>query len=84
MAEPKDLHYVNKQSIPVVIETIQNRIKGKIHVLYNHRPSDLLNSKEQFIAVTEATIYPLHDDKRIGERSFIAVNKQHIVTLHEQ
>jgi len=62
------VHYVNKQTIPVVIETLQSRIKGKVHVLYNHRPSDLLNSKEQFIAVTEATIWSLHEDRCLGER----------------
>ena len=84
MAEPRNVHYVNKQTIPVVIETLQNRIKGKVHVLYNHRPSDLLNSKEQFIAVTEATILGLHEDRCLGERPFLAVNKQHIVTLYKQ
>ena len=84
MAEPRNVHYVNKQTIPVVIKTLQSRIKGKVHILHNHRPSDLLNSKEQFIAVTEATILGLHEDRCLGEQPFLAVNKQHIVTLYQQ
>ncbi len=77
MVQSKNVHFVNKQTIPVVFETLQNRIKGKVHLLYNRRPSDLLNSKEQFIAVTGATIFGLHEDRCLGERPRISITSGH-------
>ncbi len=74
--------YVEKQCISVVIHTRDHRIEGKMHVSYNHRATDALNSHEPFLPVTSVRVY---DDKglMVIEREFVAVNKHEIVLLYE-
>ena len=81
--EKKDFHFANKQTLPVIIETTRYKIQGSIHILYNHRASDELNSKENFLAVTKAQVFDIETGKCLDERPFIAVNKNHIIMLIE-
>ena len=82
--DSKSLHYINKQTIRVEIITAKYKIEGNVHVIYNHRASDMLNSKEHFIAVTDAIIYPVDKQEPLFEKDFIAVNKNFIICLTEK
>ncbi len=51
-----------------------------MHVMAHQRVKDLLNGDETFLAVTDATIRrPGDSDAQQAE--FIAINKQHIVSV---
>lgn len=80
-----NIHYINKQTLNVVIFTKKYKIEGNIHVLYNHRALDILNERDSFIAVTKAKMSELGDDKkRFYEGDFLALNKNEIVMLYEE
>jgi hypothetical protein len=75
---------IPKQTVPVVIRTIDQRIEGLMHVLYNHRVTDVLNGvPEVFIPITSVRIHDAKTDTFIEEREFMAINKEHIVYLSE-
>lgn len=73
---------IDKQAVSVEIVTREARIAGDIHVMINHRPSDVLNDASGFIAVTRAVITP-HDGSGAEEHPFIALNKRAILYLRE-
>jgi len=75
--------YVAKDKLRVKIETQRERVVGFVHVLYRHRASDLLNDESRFIPVTEAVITPLGAEGPANEVPFLAINKDHVVTLFE-
>lgn len=81
---PVDYHsrVIDKQAVHVIIETQSGRIEGNIHVMINHRPSDVLNDETKFIAVTDATITSCIDDST-QKRAFIALSKLEIKYLSE-
>jgi hypothetical protein len=72
--------YVSKNSVNAIIQTLTNRINGKIFIRVGERVTDELNRSEKFIAVTDATIF---DDE--GDLSykcdFITVNRDHIIWI---
>ncbi|MFH1416043.1 MAG: hypothetical protein ABIH89_08195 [Elusimicrobiota bacterium] len=71
--------YTNKDAVMVMIVTEMFRIEGTLHVLMGSRLTDALNSKtKDFLAVTEAKIYSLADDKLVYEPEYIAVNRDSI------
>ncbi|MDA3937143.1 MAG: hypothetical protein PF636_09895 [Actinomycetota bacterium] len=71
--------YTNKDVVRVMIVTEMFRIEGTLHVLMGSRLTDALNSKtKDFLAVTEAKIYSLADDKLVYEPEYIAVNRDSI------
>jgi hypothetical protein len=71
---------ITKDAIPVVIQTLTHRIEGNVHVRKDERLSDELNRSEQFMAVTDASIYDL-GGQQVSSSKFIAVNRDHIVWL---
>jgi len=75
--------YIAKDKVRVTIETTRERIEGFIHVLFRHRPSDLLNDETRFIPVTEALITPYDAAAKPWQADFIALNKDHIVLMRE-
>ena len=77
------LHYINKQTLSVVIFTEDYKIEGLIHVLYNHRALDVLNADDHFVAVTNAQVSSLATNNTVYEGDFIAVNKDDITLLYE-
>jgi len=75
---------IPKQTVPVVVRTMDQRIEGLMHVLYNHRVTDVLNGvPEVFVPITSARIHDARTDALIEEREFMAINKEHIVYLFE-
>ena len=72
---------VRTQDVEVNIITVTGRLHGFIHVAPGNRLKDQLNTRdEQFLAVTNATSRN-HDEKDGVHIDFIAINKQHIVSV---
>ncbi|MBM3334091.1 hypothetical protein FJY63_05465 [Candidatus Sumerlaeota bacterium] len=75
---------IPKITVAVVVRTAEHRIEGLMHVLYNRRVSDELNSAaEAFIPITKARIYDLDSNTLERESDFIALNKKHVIYVHE-
>jgi len=71
---------VSKRQVEVVITTIHGHMRGYVFVLPSQRVKDLLNEgSEQFLAVTNAT--STRGEGQSQDIPFIAINKQHIVTV---
>ena len=72
---------IRTQDVEVNITTIAGTLHGFIHVSPGNRLKDQLNTRdEQFLALTNATSRS-HDDKVGVHIDFIAINKQHIVSV---
>ena len=72
--------YVSKTAVNAIIQTLMQRIIGRIYIRAGDRVSDELNQSEQFLAVTEATVYGLEGDI-LYRCDFIAINREHVVWL---
>lgn len=72
---------VRTQDVEVNITTVTGKLHGFIHVTPGNRLKDQLNARdEQFLALTNATSRN-HDDKDGVYIDFIAINKQHIISV---
>jgi hypothetical protein len=71
---------VNKEAIQVIIQTTTNVVRGKIHIMPGHRLKDEINQLDEFLAVTEATVYN-PSGKEMYHCEFIAINREMIVWL---
>jgi hypothetical protein len=71
---------VSKDTIPVIIQTVNHQIKGMLHVRPNERLTDELNHGELFFAVTEASIYDLTGEL-IFNCDYFAVNRDQIIWI---
>ncbi len=71
---------ITKNAVPAKIQTTAHRIHGLIYVREEERVSDELNSKDQFLAVTDATIFGA-DGSILFEADFLAINTAHIIWL---
>lgn len=71
---------ITKKPVDVIIQTTSHQITGKLHIRPEDRIKDELNSNEQFLAVTDATIL---DDKGnpLHQCSFLSINRSHIIWL---
>jgi hypothetical protein len=69
---------ISKKNIPVRIQTIHNRIKGILHIRRGERLKDELNNSEQFLAVTDVTIYD-NDSTELYRIDFLALNRNNII-----
>lgn len=74
--------FIDKQALRVEIVTSEWRIEGDIHVMINHRPSDVLNDETRFLPVTDATFHPRAGGEAVTH-AFIALNKDCILHLRE-
>jgi hypothetical protein len=73
---------VNKEKIPIKIQTLQNRIEGNVYLLPNTRITDMLNQEGyHFIPITDAKIYSLKSGSLVDQAEFVAINKYHVVLL---
>jgi hypothetical protein len=71
---------VSKRKVEVVVNTIHGQVHGHVSVLPTQRVKDLLNNgAEQFVALTGAIF--LVGDGQSQEVGFVALNKQHIVSV---
>ena len=71
---------VTKSPHSVVIQTLIHRIEGHIFVRDKERVKDAINTGEQFIAVSDATIFN-SQGKLIYEKNFLIVNCDQIVWM---
>ena len=71
---------VSKEPVAVIIQTLTNRIHGRMHVRPDQRLKDEINQSELFGAVTDATIFD-HSGKELFSCNFLALNHEHIVWI---
>ncbi len=73
---------IEKVSIEVRLTTTRNVIYGTLSRPSHIRTLDLLNSKEKFIALTEAMVYDGEESER-QDKKFVAVTVSNIVAVEE-
>ena len=77
--------FVKKETIDAVIRTSGGKIEGKISKLPHNRLLDMLNQgEENFIPVTDATVYCLVTGNVLFKSEFLAVNKLNIILIFKQ
>lgn len=69
---------VSKQPVRVIIQTIQNKIRGVIYIRPDSRVKDELNDSERFLAVTNAVVFNSQEEE-IHRSNFLVINTNHIV-----
>jgi len=69
---------INKDSYPVTIMTVTNKIIGKIHIRPDQRIKDELDQDEKFLAITDASVYSMQGGE-IEHCEFMAVQRSQIV-----
>ena len=69
---------VSKTPLRVIIQSLDARIHGTIHLHPANRLSDEINEESAFLPVTDAKV--IRGEEQI-ETDFISVNKQHILWL---
>jgi hypothetical protein len=69
---------ISKNPVAVIIQTVNHRITGNIHIRPEDRIKDELDRNEDFLAVTDAIILD-NDGKQIASAKFISVNRHQIV-----
>jgi len=74
---------VTKQPVAAVIQLVDFRISGFIHVRPDERLKNELDQGEPFLAITEATIYD-RENQLLFTTSFMAINRQHILWIIPQ
>jgi hypothetical protein len=79
---PLSSRVIDKQPFRVEILTPDWRIEADIHIMINHRPSDVLNDQFRFVPLTNATLTP-RGGGEAAEIQFLALNKDSILYLRE-
>lgn len=72
---------INKLPILVTIQTVNNVIRGSVHVRPDTRVKDELNNaseNDHFLAVTDAVVFN-NQEQEIYRSNFLVVNINHIV-----
>jgi hypothetical protein len=64
--------------------TNRNMIKAEAHAFPNLRLTDLLNSSDNFLPLTNAIIYDLDSQEEITRTSFVVINKSVISMVFEE
>ena len=73
---------IEKGNVEVRVTTTRNVIYGTLSKAQSSRTLDLLNSKERFIALSDATVFDgEHSEKQ--EKKFVAINTSNIVSVEE-
>lgn len=71
---------ITKDAVASNIQTLVTRIEGNLHVRINERVKDELNRGEQFLAVTDATIFNLQGQK-LYDAEFMLINRDHVIWI---
>ena len=71
---------ISKNPIEVIIQTTTHRIRAKLHVRPEGRIKDEMDVPEEFLALTEATIYE-NNGQQLYASTFLTVNRSAIVWL---
>lgn len=74
---------ISKTAVPVIIQTVSDRIEGCVHVRLEGRLKDELDVEESFLAVTNARIFQ-SDGTLIQEAGFVSVSRAQIVWVMEK
>jgi hypothetical protein len=69
---------VSKVAIQATIQTTTHTLRGHIHVRRDQRMIDELDINENFIAVTDVTVFG-SDGQTLFRSHFMAVRRDHIV-----
>ena len=74
---------VKRDTIEVIIYTEHHRVEGEIHTPPAGRLSDFTNSRsdQSFIAVTNAKIYALSQEKPVHIVDFLIVNRNRVTMM---
>ncbi len=74
--------FTNKEQVRCMIATSAYRIEGEMHVLSGSRLTDALNSKaKDFVAITDASVFPLHGQDMLWKAEYVAVNRDSIAMV---
>ncbi len=71
---------ISKDPVPVVLQTLVNRIEGNIYARPDERLADVLNKKHQFIPMTDVIVKSLQG-KELYRSDFLLINSQQVVWL---
>ncbi len=71
---------IAKRCVPVLIQLVSQQVHGNIHVREGERLKDELSRSDQFIAVTEASVFDLQGNI-LYETEFIAVHRDHVIWI---
>jgi hypothetical protein len=71
---------ISKTPLQVTIQTITHRIHGELYVRPGERLKDELNTSEEFLAVTNATIYDA-ESRELYRCGFLTLSLRQIVWL---
>ncbi|MCC7118624.1 MAG: hypothetical protein IT310_08880 [Anaerolineales bacterium] len=69
---------VTKTAIPSILQTTAHLIRGKLHVRQGERLKSELENGENFVAITDATVYD-HAGQAVFSGPFLAVRRDQIV-----
>ena len=73
---------IEKGSIKVRLTTTRNVIYGTLSKPESSRTLDFLNSKQKFVALTDAVVFDSENTDR-QEKKFVAININSIVSVEE-
>jgi hypothetical protein len=80
---PKAYPFVEKSAVPVRIETHDYRITGNMYHSIHQRIWHVLEDLQIFLPITHAHIFTIANNIW-GKAPFVAVNKEHILSLQEE
>ena len=69
---------ITKVTLPAIIQTASQRIHGNVHVRTDQRLMDELNVDENFLPVTDATVYSF-EGQILYRCKFISLQRSQIV-----
>ena len=69
---------VSKKPVAVIVQTTTHRISGSIHTRPDQRLKDELDSREEFLALTDVIVTNL-DGQKEYESEFMAINRAQII-----
>jgi len=72
---------VTKDPTSMIVQTLVHRIEGNYYTLPDDRVSDALNSDEQFISLTDVSIWNSQGVK-IFDSQFLLLNRDQIVWMY--
>ena len=73
---------LEKGSIEVRVTTTRNVVYGTLSRPSHGRTLDLLNSKERFIALTDAVVFD-SEQRESQDKKFVALNTRNIISVEE-
>lgn len=71
---------IKKDAIPIVVQTMTNVIRGKIHVIPGRRIKDEISRLDDYFAVTDAVIYS-PAGKELYRCEFMTISRDKIVWI---